>query len=299
MAVRFVNLSELYRDCIRVSAGTFLAYVGLNVLSRFVYAWRWNLICTRVFRLPGTSPLFLLRVNLLSEFAGIALPSSMGGEAVRVMKVVPRTNAAALTAASIVVDRASGIVVMFFIALLLSPWLGIPMTGPYVVAGGAVLASAFVAGAFWLYRRRKQAQLAATVQTLDLAYRWWPGLAVLTAAGHLVFAGSHYLLFAEIDPLPLPTVVAVVMVAQLARTVPVSLLGIGVAEASLVALAGLAGASHGAAVAVVALSLVCRYLFGISALLLELGCDGRCFLDKLAQRSNERRQEACADGESP
>ena len=53
------------------------------------------------------------------------MPSSLGGEAVRVLKLGARTEAAARATASVVADRLAGVIGMGFIALVLLPKLSL------------------------------------------------------------------------------------------------------------------------------------------------------------------------------
>ncbi|MFC1975135.1 lysylphosphatidylglycerol synthase transmembrane domain-containing protein [Chloroflexota bacterium] len=291
LAVKLVNLNEVIATFAQISPLTLVSFLILVLLSKFFYAFRWYLICTNGLSLHNVSNLFLLRINLLGEFVGIAMPSALGGEAVRALKLNARTGRVGQTAASIVADRLMGLVSLGLVVLVLLPKLGASLVWPISLSsgnllGGIVLSVAgFATTLFWLQRRTKRIRLPHTIQQLKLGFSSLTILVLLSIGGHLVFASGYYLLFQEIQPFPILTITALILTAQLAHIIPISMLGIGLSEGSTIALANLIGMSPETALAVVVIGLGARYLFAISGLLIELVYDGKAILETKAKRT--------------
>jgi len=292
LAVRFVNLTDVVASFALVSPPTLISIFILILLSKFLYAFRWRLICTNGLGLCNISSLFLLRINLLGEFVGIAMPSSLGGEAARVLKLSAHTGTAARATASIVADRLIGAISMGLIVLVLLPKLGMSIAGRLPLSTASLLIVVVVsiggigAAILWLRQRDRRMQLPRAIQQIEFSPSLLVALPLLSVGGHLIFASGYYLLFREIQPFPLLVIVALVLTAQLARSVPISLLGIGLSEGSMVALASLIGMKHETALAVVVIAVGVRYVFAICGLLIELACDGKVFLNTMTEHMN-------------
>jgi uncharacterized membrane protein YbhN (UPF0104 family) len=293
LAIRFVNLNDVVASFAQVPLSTFVGFFILLLLSKFLYALRWRLICANGLNLRDISTLFLLRVNLLGEFVGIAVPSSLGGEAVRVLKLSARTGAAARSTASVVADRLTGVMGMGFIALVLLPELGLSVawrlsSSASILLGTVVLCLGGLGAAavFWLRRSGRRLPLPSAIQQLGLGSWSLIAALLLSGSGHLIFASGYYWLFRGVQPFPFLIVTALVLTAQLARSLPVSLLGVGLSEGSMVALASLVGIRPEAALVVVAVALGARYVFAVCGLLVELACDGKAFLNVVTRRTD-------------
>lgn len=290
LAFRFVDLASVMAGFAQVSLAALFSFFLLMLLSKFFYALRWYLICTSGLGLRNVSNLFLVRTNLLGEFVGIAMPSSLGGEAVRILKLGARTGTTAQATASVVADRLMGIIGMGLVALALLPRLGVSIVGrlPLSASGlwGAMALGAGGVGVaiFWWRRRGRPISLSRAVRQIEFSFLRLFILLLLSVSGHLVFASGYYLLFREIQPFPFLTVVALMLTAQLARSIPISLLGIGLSEGSVVVLANLVGMDPETALAIVVIGLGARFVFAIGGLLIELSCDGKTFLNTMTRR---------------
>ncbi len=278
-AALFVDFARVGRDLRSLSFTSLLAFLALGVLGRLGCSARWHVVCANLLHMTGTSPFRLLRVNLLADFVSVVVPSQVGGEAVRIVKVAQSTGTKGNAAFSVFLDRLTGLATAVLMAACLLPWLGgppgsadWPLVRMLVSAGLAVA----VAGGGWLVLRRRRLS-QPWMGGLPVRSRAWVAICLLSVAGQGVLGSSYYCLFSEVATLPFLTVLSVVTTAQLARSVPVSLLGLSLAEPSLVALAGMAGADvHGVAVVVV-VSVASRYLFGAAGLVVEVLCDGSQF----------------------
>lgn len=304
LAVRLASLTDVVSSFLQVSIPTHVGFLGLALLSRLFYAFRWHLICVNGLGLRDASILFLLRINLLSEFVEIATPSSLGGEAVRVLKLGARTGMAARSTVSIVADRLVGLASMVLITLALLPVLGASVAWrPHLTASSLLSILALSVAGFgivilWLRRRNGQIQLPSVIQQLELSFPLLMTSVLVSVVGHLVFASGYYLLFQAIEPLSFHVAAGVTLTAQLARSIPISLLGIGLSEGSMVALASLVGVTPEAALTVVVIALGARYVFAACGLLIELSFDGKAFLNAAIEGKNTSFKRARGEPES-
>jgi uncharacterized membrane protein YbhN (UPF0104 family) len=300
LTVQLVNFNDIKAGFERISFKNFLLYLLLLLFSKLIYAFRWRYICTDSLGLKEIRSLYLLRVNLLAEFVSIAMPSNLTGEAVRILKVSARVGKPAKVAAAIAADRLLGVSGMAFIVLLLLPQLGVlaaagrlPAWLQGIPLGWVILAAAFTAavvlgGALvWLRKRggfdkvkRVLIRVRRDLSVFILAF-------LLTVLGHLIFAAGHYFLFLDIQPFPLLTVISIVLTSQLARSIPLSIMGVGLSEGSLVALESLIGMRSGPALAVVVVVMGARYIYAAIGLLVELWYDGKSFLNIAIHHSDK------------
>ncbi len=281
--IRFVNLPDVFANFKKISLSTLISFFILILTSKFLYAFRWYMICANGIDLRNISILFLLRINLLGEFIGIAMPSSLGGEAVRVVKLNDHTGAVAKSTVAIMADRLIGLISMGLVALALLPKFGISVTQwlPWSVdislSVMVLSAFGFVIAIFFLHQSGIRIPLPRAIQNLELSFSLLTTLLLLSGCGHLLFASGYYLLFQEIHPVPFLVSTALIFTAQLARIVPISLLGIGLGEASIVSLASLVGIKPEETFVVVVVALGALYFYAICGLLIELVCDGKAF----------------------
>jgi uncharacterized membrane protein YbhN (UPF0104 family) len=268
----------------------------LALISRILYAIRWQIVCAQGLGLIGVSTTYLLRTNLLAEFVGIAMPSSLGGEAVRLLKVTARTDGGMRVVTSIVADRLIGVVTMALLVAVLLPEVETPIAWQLPEWAGAVIgctllvAVALATAWFWLRWRSGRLLLPSTLQSIELRAGWLASSILLTMAGHLTYALGHYPFIREMEPIPVVTVVAMLLVSQLARSVPVSLLGIGLSEGSMIAIGTLVGMRPETALAAAVISLFSRYFFAVTGVLVEMAWDGRKLLEFLMRRDDSRQE---------
>ena len=131
-------------DIARAAAGADWRWIalacGLVVGDRALQAWRWVAVLRPV-SADGGPPLgALMRVFFVSSFVGTFLPTGIGGDAVRAYGVTRHQVAGSTALASVLMDRALGIVSMLLLGLVSALLLSAPApAGVYVIlaAGGA------------------------------------------------------------------------------------------------------------------------------------------------------------------
>jgi uncharacterized membrane protein YbhN (UPF0104 family) len=121
LALRKVNLSDLVsRVNNRTSLGWIALAIGVSFLQIFVGVLRWREVSAEC-----GAPLAIrqaMRFNVIGAFFNQTLPSSIGGDAVRLW-LVARAGAGWRAATySIFVDRAVGLIVLAILIVVLLPW---------------------------------------------------------------------------------------------------------------------------------------------------------------------------------
>lgn len=226
--------------------GLFFTFVGF-VLS----AWRWQ----RVFEVFEVHvPLrTLLSHYLAGQFVGNVLPSTIGGDVLRVSRAAKTTGTGDVAFASVVIERLSGFValpLLSFVGFALEPslldldhsWIALVIAGATVVGLVVILtvaASPRFAGRFakhqnWMRfigavhigidRMRREPRRALSVLVAAVAYQ----LSVLVA----VYCAIHTLGIS----LPNGAILAFLPAVASAQVLPISLSGLGIREGLLVLL---------------------------------------------------------------
>jgi uncharacterized protein (TIRG00374 family) len=230
----------------------FLAFGLLFTLGGFVLsAWRWQ----RTFAVFDVHvPLrTLLGHYLAGQFVGNVLPSTIGGDVLRVSRAAKSTGTSDVAFASVVIERLSGFVALPLLSLVgfaLEPslleldhsWIALAIAGATVVALIVILAVAAsprLAGRFakhqnWMRfigavhvgvdRIRREPRRALSVLVAAITYQ----LSVLIA----VYCAIHALGIS----VPNGAVLAFLPAVASAQVLPISLSGLGIREGLLVLL---------------------------------------------------------------
>ena len=263
-----INLRSLLPPGHHSDTVTYLALGLLTTLGGIVLsAWRWQRVLA-VFdadtRLPN-----LVSHYLAGQFVGNFLPSTIGGDVLRVSRLsnssaVPGTS----VFASVVIERLTGWIVLPLLTLAglsLSPsLLGLGMAsrlalalsigtllllaGIVAVAASRRMAGRFAANEGWtrfigavhlgIDSLRRRPSAAAGVMAVATVYQLSPVLAAWFATRAL---GLH---------LPMVALLAFTPVVAIVQVLPLSLNGLGIREGAFVLFLGPLGVSAGQAVAV-------------------------------------------------
>jgi hypothetical protein len=249
-----------------------LAALGLNAADRVLMAWKWVLLL-RV-RDQKLGVLDATRIYCASMVWGVFLPATMGSDAVRAISTVRHGLPAADVLASIVIERALGLVaslVVGLLGLLAVSLLGelpralapIGWFGAVALAGGALVLAISFSERFdrWVYEgvlaRWARARPVERLREVHATYRsfgshpraLWRFFALSLVEQLGPFLPIWVLsraLGLEVSPLYLA---GAVTLAFLIARVPLSLGGIGVMEGALVLLLSLEGVPGPQAVA--------------------------------------------------
>ncbi len=261
-----IDLGTLLPEHPHLSTLFFLtAGVGTAGLGIVLSAWRWQ---RALAAFDVEVPLRVLVSHYFAgQFVGNALPSTIGGDVLRVSWATKTTGSGQVGFASVVLERLTGFVVLPVIAVLgflLRPslldvdhaWIALAISGVTFVALLVILFAAAhprLAGRFrdhenWMRfigsvhvgvdRLRRQPRLAAGLLGAAFVYQASTVLVVYFAVRTL-----------GVD-LPIAAIIAFAPAVAMAQVLPLSLSGLGVREGLLVILLHPLGVSTGRAVAI-------------------------------------------------
>lgn len=283
LVFRFIDREQIVLAFRSVSLSSFVAFAAFMFSVRMIAAWRWLVVAREHFGLPRLTFGFLLRVELLADFAGIWLPSAIGGEAVRFWKIAERTGEKTRGPGSVVVDRFVGLVSLvlacapFLVVLALQvPDLELPERFPvdlrWVVA---VSAAALALGAV-LARRYYEVLKGLARKFLDSALRsrFMVVPIVISLLGFVCMVFAHYLGFPELAERGWWVAGMIAVLPRLGRAVPLSIFGVTVVEGAMFGLGKLLEIRPEVILVVVALNLTVRYLGSLVGAVAELSLHG-------------------------
>jgi uncharacterized membrane protein YbhN (UPF0104 family) len=225
----------------------------------------------------------LTRFYCISHFVGQFLPTSIGGDAYRVYRVLPLVEPRSRAVTSIVIDRIVGLAALLFLGAVGAVFLidSFRLPQGYLTALGFGSVGAVIGGAAlyfgWLGLIRRKLQhlkVVATIQEdlMQLLRAGWSWLPLLCMAFvfQLIAVSIVYLLFVGAgSSIGFAEVALIAAVTGLAGMIPLAINGIGVTEGTIT-LAGVAlGADYDDAavaavllrVAVLPLSCACGILY--------------------------------------
>lgn len=257
------GLERLAATLQSADAGLYAVAVVIALFCVTVRAVRWQVLLRAVgVRLPF---LDVARLYYIGAFFNTFLPTGFGGDVVRVLEIGPQANSNQATG-TVVVDRLTGFVALFMLALLALPFaasaLPLPVTVLVAAAGLGVMG-----GSALLFEGRVLRALTRRLpRALSLAGDGWLGrtYAVITACGWRAIAGAIgvSLVFnalmmlaawliarALAIPVSAATLIAFVPLATTALLLPISISGLGVREGIFITLFATVGVSDAQAVA--------------------------------------------------
>lgn len=286
LAVRvMVTGALLYISLRLVDAGTVrdrlqqadASWLALGFVLLLIQAWlcaaRWELIVTRCgarLTLPRS-----FRYIMIAAFFNQTLPSSVGGDAIRVWLVGKHANWR-VAAYSVLLDRIVGVVALAGLVVLGLPWTFALVRDPVgrvallIIGFGCIAAGlVFVALAWkhlrvlqrWLLTRHLAAAATVAVDILRTPAAGMP-IASLSVAIHVFTVLVAWCAARSIGAsVPIMYLFFVILPVVLVATVPVSIAGWGVREGAMVTTFAYAGLPQGDGLAI-------SLLFGILYLLL-------------------------------
>lgn len=243
-----IKLPELREFGSRTFIASLVAAILLNILQSITCAFRWNLIACSSFSHPPFHRSFW--AYLEGSFFNQALPSFIGGDAVRIMRWHENGVSTKVAAITVLLDRVFGALGAATLALVACLFLRGTPVGQYKNLLIMLLAASVMAlGAIILFliRWKPFQKLFANVTRLrtlhEVISEWRPGfkkMGVLIALGIMgqILAGfAVYVLARTLHiPLSLGILVSITGVILLLSMIPISLAGWGVREAGFIAL---------------------------------------------------------------
>jgi uncharacterized protein (TIRG00374 family) len=253
--VRDTDLTDVRRIVGSADLWLLLLGVSMSIVGPYVAAQRWRLLL----KVQGTHApmMYLINSLLVAAFVSNFLPSTIGGDAVRVYDSWRLGKSKAGAVAVVFVDRLLGVVALVLLVVLAYP-LSREWTGAFtsfliwdLVLGGAVLvvASFIFFGpherAMWPLRflpsrlRGLQDRLVLMLQTFRDQKALIGGALLLSVVLQIVMVAQYYLFAVAIGiDVSFYSLCLVVPMAVLMMMVPISINGIGIRESVLVVLLG-------------------------------------------------------------
>jgi hypothetical protein len=303
---RFIDLKQAKSAFSEIPISIFFLFIGMLCLSKIFYAARWKMI-NQSLLLDESIPIsyffttnllaepisYFFTTNLLAEFVTIALPTSIGGEVTRFLKINSRNQNTVMTTTGIFIDRLIGLTTMAIVSVIVLLLMGqnftinireflpqdymIPFTLGTFLVGGLI-----AYGVIRWFKNSAYPEKIKTAWNLIKQNR----LRLLTASivsiiAHIIFSLSYIVIFQRLFPLPTISVIGVILTPQLARSIPISLFGVSGGEGLMVISQMMVGMPQSTALAITLISLIARYFFALCGFLFEISTDGVRFIKDL------------------
>jgi uncharacterized membrane protein YbhN (UPF0104 family) len=237
-----VPVAELWRALSQVSIGVWIGVLAVFLVCHGVAALKWRLLIVGAGALPAR---VWLPAHMAGLTANLCLPGIVGGDVVRAAWVVGHGRGIEPVAVASIADRAVDCVALLMLAGMGLAWVGqFGGLAARIVLGSAgvvLLAAAVFAVGYRILRRRAVGGAGSrAVQAVQLLVAR-PRLPVAALVLSLLVQGTFVLLNARLGDVTGMQVapaawLAVWPLSKLVAFVPISLGGLGVREAALVAL---------------------------------------------------------------
>jgi glycosyltransferase 2 family protein len=233
----------------------FLETVALYVAGQSMSALRWQFLAA----LNGLSGNYseYLAYYFIGMFTNVFVPGLVGGDALRALYLGRRHNRIGQAFASVIADRGIGLLTLFWLAAaaaLYTTRVRLPVSVLRVTfAAGAISLIAYLAAPLLANRisrtNRLNRLLAPIIPYLCRPIALMPAIA-LSALLQLALATCQYLLGIGLGlDIALATFVLIVPISNVVASLPITINGLGMREASYLVLLGMAGVSKEQAVA--------------------------------------------------
>jgi uncharacterized membrane protein YbhN (UPF0104 family) len=223
---------EITEAITRIEPWRFVVALGLTLISRIAVARRWHVLL-RSGGIPATWSQSL-RITFAGLFANNFLPTTVGGDVARMAGVLQMGFDAAVSAASLVMDRLVGLAGFAFTLPLGLQYL------PAAATSAALLpAPALAAETSWLARMRNR--VTKVWARLWKAIQLWVKqpvallLALVFTFVHMVclFASFQILLEGMHEPMSFWTIAGLQSLVYVFTLIPISISGLGLQEISI------------------------------------------------------------------
>lgn len=277
LALRPIEIEFVLGRVLQASVPLVAAALAISFLhSVFLIALRWRIAAGIVgFDL---SPGVMSRMVGIALFFNQVLPSSVGGDAVRVVMLGRLRGSLSEAARTVLLDRLSGVATLAVLALVGQLWVFPAFAGsPLRFGPGLVIAAAFAALALlWIIDRLplpmrdrrlgKVYKIGADWRLMVREPQYFLPMALTSLAVQVLIAMEIWCLALAVGvDLPVAPTLAVVPTVMLLLLIPISIAGWGVREQAMVIGLGLMGVDPAA-------SLTISLLFGLVTLANGLMC---------------------------
>lgn len=249
------NVRPILHQLSRERVAFFAAAVALYVAGQVLSSWRWQMLGA-LLKIPAPYSDYLA-YYFIGMFTNVFVPGLVGGDALRAIYLGRRHRRLADAVASVIADRAIGLVALFWFAAVAAagPAVRVPATvrGPTIAVGIISLIGFAALPLIGRLGTRMPARIANVTRTVQ-PYLSRPA-ALLPAAGlsvvlQLLLAVGQWILARGLGlSAPLGLFVLCVPIANVFASLPVTLNGLGVRETAYLMLFGTVGMAHADAIA--------------------------------------------------
>lgn len=271
VSLRSVNLAALGERLSRLNTAWIAAALLLQAAQVALQAMRWRTITLECG--ARLAPRAAVRINFIAAFFNQVLPSTIGGDAARMILLARAGNGWASAAYSVLIDRVAGILALAVIVIACLPWTLTLVQDPVAQAILLLIGAGAVAGAVvfiligvlrlpllerWAPTRHL-VQVSRTARRIAQSWQAAGTVAASSFAIHLLTITSIWCIAQSVEAsasfaLLLFMIPPVILIA----TVPVSIAGWGVREGSMIVAFAYAGLAAGD-------GLIVSVLFGLTA----------------------------------
>ena len=276
----------------------FVFYLAAIFLSKILYAFRWKIVGGIVFHNENIPLKKYLQTNLLAEFVSIVMPTSIGGEITRILKLSQKDLKASYVTASILIDRILGIIGMVLVSLCALLLIGrkftfnlknlLPETylRPIIIGFVVIFFSALFFFIRWASQPKQTSRITQAWKIIQGKFALLFIALGITLVGHLTFSLAHIFLFKYLFPVSYVEAVAIILTPQLARSIPISIFGISASEGLMLPSLMMAGMSREIALTITVLTLLGRYFFAFSGFIWEFLESGLSFFKQIKEKKS-------------
>ncbi|HSZ22075.1 MAG TPA: lysylphosphatidylglycerol synthase transmembrane domain-containing protein [Candidatus Sulfotelmatobacter sp.] len=238
----------IFRVISRERPAYFAAAVALYLAGQALCAYRWQILAALI-KLHGRYSEFF-RYLFVGMFTNLFVPGLLGGDAARSVYLGRRYDRLGEAIASVVADRAVGLLGLFWIAAIAAKFLNfapIPssVTTPTIAVGvialAGFLAAPLVARLIHLMPRPLRRAGGIVAPYLHHPAALIPAIA-LSIVLQILLATCQYILAAGLGmSVPLSLFILCVPIANVFASLPLTLNGLGIRESAYLVLFGMAG----------------------------------------------------------
>lgn len=253
----FVDLAALAAMFRRFGAVTITAAIALHVAILLTIAWRWHLILHAAG--DRRHPHATARATFAGALVNQMLPTSTGGDLLRIWHAGRAPLPAGAAFATVLVDRIAGLATLALLCIPAILWFGPSLVGTTATVAlavvGAVAAAAMAVMLGRSVRRRdRETPVAPSFGNCLRSVAGNPRLAgvivLISLLGHLLAVVLAWILARDVAPgLGIVDCLLLVPAIVLAASLPLSFAGWGAREGAALALLSLAGVGADAALA--------------------------------------------------
>jgi len=254
----------------RENLAYFVATIAIYVAGQVMSAWRWQLLAAVV----GARARFrdFLGYYFVGLFTNLFVPGLLGGDALRSVYLGRKTHRIGEAVASVVADRATGLIALFWLATLMAlviPSTLTPVLIRSIVALGAlglvvVVGSPLIAKAVHYMPRPLRRAFGVALPYMHHPQSMLPGLTLSFVLQASLGLGQWILALGLGLNTPLAVFLLCVPIANVAAGLPVTLNGLGVRETAYLVLFGMSGMARENAIALGLLWFAATMLGGLT-----------------------------------